>query len=208
MQIRSSNWRAAVVAMAGALAMTACTAPAVKQPPAPGTASAPASASGPAPQESSPQGDIPDNQQYVGYALPSGHARLNVPEGWGRTVLPGDSGATFTDKLNTIRIEVRPAPSAPTAASVRTDVTTENGTAAGFAGLTVSTVTRAAGAAVLARYQVNSAVDPVTNRYVKDDVERYEFFRAGRLAVITLSAPHGSDNVDPWRTVTDSFRWQ
>jgi hypothetical protein len=24
---------------------------------------------------------------------------------------------------------------------------------------------------------------------------------------LTLSAPVGSDNVDPWRTVTDSFRW-
>jgi hypothetical protein len=24
---------------------------------------------------------------------------------------------------------------------------------------------------------------------------------------VTLSGPAGADNVDPWRTVTDSFRW-
>ncbi|WP_163568706.1 hypothetical protein [Fodinicola feengrottensis] len=198
--------------MAGALAMTACSAPAAQQPaPTTSPAAAPAAASGPAPQENSAQGDIPDNQQYVAYALPSGHSRLNVPEGWARTDLPGGNGATFTDKLNTIRIEVRPARAAPTVTTVLADVAAQNRTAAGFAGLAVSTVTRSAAAVVLARYQVNSPVDPVTNRYVKDDVERYEFFRAGSLALITLitlSAPHGSDNVDPWRRVTESFRWR
>jgi hypothetical protein len=42
---------------------------------------------------------------------------------------------------------------------------------------------------------------------VRDDVERYEFWRGDHEVVLTLSAPHGADNVDPWRTVTDSFRW-
>jgi hypothetical protein len=39
-------------------------------------------------------------------------------------------------------------------------------------------------------------------------VERYEFWRAGHEVVLTLSAPVGSDNVDPWRKVTDSFAWR
>jgi len=29
----------------------------------------------------------------------------------------------------------------------------------------------------------------------------------GKIVTLTLSAPAGSDNVDPCATVTDSFRW-
>jgi hypothetical protein len=38
-------------------------------------------------------------------------------------------------------------------------------------------------------------------------VERYEFWRAGREVVLTLAGPVDADNVDPWRTVSDSLRW-
>jgi hypothetical protein len=38
-------------------------------------------------------------------------------------------------------------------------------------------------------------------------VERYAFWRSGREVVLTLSGAKGADNVDPWRMVTDSFRW-
>ena len=27
------------------------------------------------------------------------------------------------------------------------------------------------------------------------------------IGAVTLSGPHGADNVDPWRTVTDSLTW-
>ena len=43
---------------------------------------------------------------------------------------------------------------------------------------------------------------------VPDAVERYEFWRGGTEAVVTLSGAAGSDNVDPWRLVTDSFTWR
>jgi hypothetical protein len=33
------------------------------------------------------------------------------------------------------------------------------------------------------------------------------FFHGGKNAVITLSGPKGADNVDPWKTVTDSVRF-
>jgi len=68
-------------------------------------------------------------------------------------------------------------------------------------------VTRNAGPAVLIVYRANSPADPVTGKTVRQDVERYEFWHAGKLAVVTLSSPQGSDNVDPWRKVTDSFAW-
>ncbi|MGW7755716.1 hypothetical protein ACWGK6_30135 [Streptomyces violaceusniger] len=43
---------------------------------------------------------------------------------------------------------------------------------------------------------------------VRDSVERYVFFHYGRQVVLTLTGPTGADNVDPWRIVSDSLRWQ
>jgi hypothetical protein len=71
----------------------------------------------------------------------------------------------------------------------------------------VTTVNRKAGPAVLIRYSANSPIDPVTGKSVVDSVERYEFWRNGQEVILTLAGPQGADNVDPWRTVTDSFRW-
>ena len=47
----------------------------------------------------------------------------------------------------------------------------------------------------------------MTGKVVVQSVQRYVFYRAGVEVAITLSAPAGADNVDPWRTVTDSFAW-
>lgn len=66
---------------------------------------------------------------------------------------------------------------------------------------------RKAGSAVLITYRADSAPNSVTGKVVSQDVQRYEFFNNGKTVTLTLSAPVGSDNVDPWRTVTDSFRW-
>ena len=78
---------------------------------------------------------------------------------------------------------------------------------AGFKLGTVTTVNRPAGTAVLITYQADSPPDPVTGKTLTLDVERYEFWQNGMQATITLSAPKGSDNVDPWKTITDSFGW-
>jgi hypothetical protein len=78
----------------------------------------------------------------------------------------------------------------------------------GFAKPSVTAVTRPAGRVVLVRYEARSGRDAVTGRTVIDDVERYEYWKTGRLAAVTLEAPHGSDNVDPWRRITTSFRWR
>ena len=67
---------------------------------------------------------------------------------------------------------------------------------------------RTAGTAVLITYHALSAVNPVTGKVANEAVERYEFWRNGREVVLTLAAPVGSDNVDPWRKVTDSFTWK
>jgi hypothetical protein len=76
-----------------------------------------------------------------------------------------------------------------------------------FALAGISTVSRSAGPAVLIRYSADSQPDAVTGKVYVNAVERYEFYRSGAEAIVTLSGPAGADNVDPWRKVTDSFQW-
>jgi len=152
----------------------------------------------------SPPGDIPDNQLFirfggVGYSF-------EVPEGWPRT--GAGTSVTFADKYNSIRADVSRMSRRPTVRSVATtDVPRLRATVKGFSDPSVSAVTRSSGTAILVRYRARSAPSAVTGRSVTNDVERYAFWKNGRLVVLTLQAPKGSDNVDPWRLVTDSFAW-
>jgi len=157
--------------------------------------------------EVNPPGDIPDNQAFVTFTPPSGGYSVQVPEGWART--DGPHGVSFTDKFNTVRIELEPTASAPTVASATsTEVPAITAVARCYEPGKVTTVVRKGGTAVLITYQADAAPDPVTGKVVRDDVERYEFWRGGTEAVVTLSGAAGSDNVDPWRLVTDSFTWR
>src|SRR5581483_9864652 len=56
-------------------------------------------------------GDIPDNQVFVDYSPPSGGFTVTVPEGWARSEAGG--AVTFTDKLNSVRMEMVDAATAP-----------------------------------------------------------------------------------------------
>jgi hypothetical protein len=157
--------------------------------------------------EVSPAGDIPDNQVFVSYTPPSGGYSLKVPEGWGRVEAGG--AVTFTDKLNSIRMETTAATSAPTVSSAQqNEVPAIKAASKNYQAGKVTSVTRKAGGAILITYQADSQPDPVTGKVVHDAVERYEFWRGGSEVILTLSGPVGADNVDPWRIVTDSFVWQ
>ncbi|WP_207400670.1 hypothetical protein [Actinomadura roseirufa] len=158
----------------------------------------------PVPTESNPPGDIPDNTAYVAFRPSTGLYEVKVPEGWARTVVP--TGTSFTDKLNTVRAEVVPAVSAPTAQSARTTEAAKIG-AAKMAVVKADTVRRTGGTAIRLVYRFDSAPNPVTGKVVRNEAERYEFFKSGHEAVLTLSGPVGADNVDPWKTISDSFRW-
>lgn len=173
------------------------------------TTAAPASSGGVDPNapEVNPAGDIPDNQVFVSYRPPGGQFTVKVPEGWARVVRGGT--VSFTDKLNTIRMESRPAPVAPTPPSARqTELPAIKAASRHYQPGNVTQVRRAAGPAVLITYKADAPADPVTGKVVHDAVERYEFWRGGTEAILTLSGPVGADNVDPWRIVTDSFRWR
>ena len=156
--------------------------------------------------EVSPSGDIPDNQAFVKYASPTGTYSLDFPEGWARTESAGTT--TFSEHFNSIRIATTKRASAPTIASTRaTEVPALQRANPGFTLRNVTSVNRTAGSAVLVTYGADSAPDAVTGKSVALDVERYEFWHNGTQVTITLSAPKGSDNVDPWKKVTDSFAW-
>src|SRR5262245_49319217 len=156
--------------------------------------------------ESNVAGDIPDNQAFVPYADPGKSFTVTVPEGWARTT--SGTGVLFTDKYNSVTVEISSAASAPTVGSAQAgEVPSIRASAKNFQAGTVSTVSRKAGAAVLITYHADSLPNSVTGKVAREAVERYEFWKAGHEAVLTLAAPVGSDNVDPWRTITDSFSW-
>jgi len=159
-----------------------------------------------APETNDP-GDIPDNQVFVAYSPPSGGFSVKVPEGWSRSETEG--AVTFTDKYNSIRMESKPQPTAPTAESVKTvEVPALQQSEKGFKAGAISTVTRKAGSVIRLLYTADSDPNSVTSKSQRLDVERYEFWKGGTLAVLTLSGAKGADNVDPWKIVTDSFVWK
>jgi hypothetical protein len=156
--------------------------------------------------ESNPAGDIPDSQVFVPYRPPSKLFVVSVPEGWAQRT---DGSATvFTDKLNSVRIETPPELIAPTVGTVRRELPALESATPGYRPGSISIVDRNAGPVILATYGAASPPNPVTGKAGVDAVERYYFWRDGHEVILTLSGPVGADNVDPWRTITDSLQWQ
>jgi hypothetical protein len=187
--------------------------PAVTSPPAPGATSPSARSSespipteSPIPVESNPPGDIPDNAAFVPFTSKAGGFVISTPEGWARTT--SGSSVTFTDKLNTVVVSWVHASSVPTVASVKkTEVPALASTERAFKLGSITTASLPAGPAIMVEYQANSEPNAVTGKQYRLDVQRYVLFRNGREIAIGLRSPVGSDNVDPWRIVTESFRW-
>lgn len=194
------------LAVALAMTLAACSGSAATQSTTAPTTATTAAGVNPNAPEVNPAGDIPDNQVFIPYQAPSGDFTVKVPEGWAQS---SDGDATvFTDKLNTIRIEESASDTAPTVQSVKDNVVpTIAATSANYEPGDVTQVSRQSGPAILVTYRADSAPDPVTGKVIHLDVERYEFYSAGKLVTLTLSGPQGADNVDPWRIVTDSLAW-
>lgn len=148
-------------------------------------------------------GDIPDNQAFVPYTAAGGFT-VKVPERWSRNDVAPDH-VTFSDKYNTIDLTWKPQPSAPTEASVQAAL--EARKLPGFSLTKMATVERPAGKVVVATYARTSDPNAVTGKRIALDVEQYELLHNGTSATLTLSGAKGSDNVDPWKTVTNSFGW-
>jgi hypothetical protein len=146
-------------------------------------------------------GDIPDNQVFLVFAnRPAGYS-MKYPEGWAQK----GSGAqvTFRDKNNIVRIVVAPGP-APTRTSVRAEVA-QLANAKPNGG--PHSMTLSGKPAFKVVYSTESAANAVTGKRVKLVVDRYYLWTGGRRAVVDLGTPEGVDNVDAYRLMIESFRW-
>ena len=156
--------------------------------------------------EKNPPGDIPDNQVFVSYRSPFGFT-LQVPEGWSRA--DGPDGVRFFDKYNIIDIDVAQSAAAPNANSVRLREATALASGGHAVKITsVKDVKLGGGPAVRIVYTSNSEPNPVTDKQIRLEHERFIFFKDGKTATADSAAPQGADNADQWRLMANSFQWQ
>jgi hypothetical protein len=159
----------------------------------------------PVPAENNPPGDIPDNLAFVSYSNRAGHYSFTHPEGWARTA--AGVRVRFTDKLNGVTVESLAAPQKPTVASARSsDVPRLKSAAPAFELRDVSAVSVPAGKGVRIVFRRNSDPDPVTGKVYRDEVEEYVVFHHGMLVRMDLYGPVGADNVDAYRTMSQSLK--
>ncbi|MEO8600650.1 MAG: hypothetical protein ABI656_12560 [bacterium] len=155
--------------------------------------------------ERNPPGDIPDSQVFVTFKSPAGFS-VRVPEGWART--ERKNGARFADKFNAVDIDISAAAALPTVASVKNGQAAElvkTGRAVNIK--MVKNVKLTAGSAILIVYESNSEPNPVTNKQLRLENNRYLTYRNGKLATLYLAAPLGADNVDQWQLIAHSLHW-
>jgi hypothetical protein len=69
-------------------------------------------------------------------------------------------------------------------------------------------VRRRGGPNVPHAYASSSPPDAVTGKTIKLEHNAYIYPKGAREAVLDLWAPQGSDNVDQWKKIAQSFRWK
>jgi plastocyanin len=130
--------------------------------------------------QSAATGDIPDSQVFLAFRNRAAGYSIKYPEGWAK--IGSGNDVTFRDKDNVVHIVV--AKGRPPASASRVGHPSK------------TTFTRP------------GAPNPVTGKRLQLMVDRYVFARAGKVATIDLSTPKGVDNVDAYRMMSRSFRWQ
>jgi len=155
--------------------------------------------------EVSPPGDIPDNQAFILFKSPAGFT-VKVPEGWARN--ESGSQTVFSDKYNHITLSVMDARTPLDVAEAKTTLGPDIEKAGRAVTITkISEVKLKAGKAIKIAYDSNSEPNAVTNKQVREENEAFFFAKDGKLVSLQLSAPKGADNVDQWKFISSSFRW-
>jgi uncharacterized protein YceK len=155
--------------------------------------------------KSAATGDIPDSQNFL--TLKTQHLRVSMiyPEGW--TVQEGASDVSIKDKNNLVRIALSRGP-APTTASVQAQLAALKSSTPALTTGSVAPIALKSGPAVKATYTTQSAPNPVTGKQVTLNVDRYVLSNGGRVAVVELGSPTGVDNIDAYKRMIQSFKWQ
>ena len=169
-------------------------------------AAAPVPEQEPVAAEDNPPGDIPDDLAFVPYDNAAGRYSFTHPEGWAET--ENGSSVVFTDKLNGVQVQVGARTTAASEQQARDqDVVALEQSQPAFELRTISTATVGSAHGVKIIYRRNSAVDPVTGRQYRDEVERYELVKDGRELIVELYGPVGADNIDAYKIMIDSLRF-
>jgi hypothetical protein len=116
----------------------------------------------------------------------------------------------FADKYDTVEVAVTPAASTPDLTSVKSKEVARlegAGTAVKLRKITKVEL-GVAGPAFLLDYTALSSSNPVTNKRLRLEGNRYLYYRNGKQATLDLTAPLGADNADQWKLMAKSFRWR
>lgn len=169
------------------------------------TPSSSASSNAPVPVESNPPGDIPDGLAFVPYANKAGGYTFTHPEGWARTVT--GSSVKFTDKLNGVVVNSKRGSAEPTVANAKSvNVPRLKKTESAFELRNITAVSVPGGKGVRIVFRRNSEADAVTGKVYRDEVEQYVIVSSGHLLTMDLFGPVGADNVDAYRTMSQSLK--
>ena len=156
--------------------------------------------------QSAQSGDIPDTQTFVTYTSVPGGYKLDVPEGWSRTVNGAD--VRFINQFDGIEVALTQTSAAPTVESVRAQQVLDLEKAGrAVRDVQVQSKQLANGSSILITYTSASEPNAVTGKQVRLENNRYLFFHNDKLAALTLWAPQGADNVDQWSRMANSFKW-
>jgi hypothetical protein len=150
-------------------------------------------------------GDIPDNAVFLSYQGTNPAFTIQYVEGW--QVTPQPDGVVIRDKDSSETVAVV-APQADVASYVSTTDLPALRAQAGFALAKQDTVKVGTSSYVHLVFHLPAPPDPVTGKQVPSTVDRYYVPGVNGLAVVSLSTPDGVDNVDAFRQMIESFRWQ
>lgn len=157
--------------------------------------------------EKNPPGDIPDNQVFVTYSSASEGYTLKAPEGWGRTENGND--VKYVDKFDGVQVEITNAIDTFSIDNIKKNqVAALVNTGRAITVKDVKQVKLSGGTAIIVSYDSNSEPGPVTNKQIRLENEKIYFNNGNKLAVLTLWAPLGADNVDQWNLISNSFKWR
>jgi hypothetical protein len=155
--------------------------------------------------QSKATGDIPDNQVFLVFNNSGSGYSIKYPEGW--TQQGSAASVTFRDKNNLVHIVLAHG-ATPSPGSVAAQLTALKRSTPTLAFTAPHPIRIGGSQAVKATYTTQSAPNPVTGKRVTLIVDRYELGHNGRVAVVDLGTPRGVDNVDAYRMMIQSFRWQ
>jgi hypothetical protein len=150
-------------------------------------------------------GDIPDTQNFLTYKDPKAGFSIRYPEGW--TQNTSATGVSFQDKNNIVRVDIRKG-APPTVASETADLTKLKASDPALSFPPPKPFSVKGTPAIKDTYTTKSKPNPVTGKTEILIVDRYELGKNGKVAVVDLGTAKGVDNVDAYRMMIESFKWQ